>query len=177
GAAAAGAGHLGGLHARDGPFSRPHRHAGVRPRLPPGGAAAGAERRGRRLLPASVQRRARCRRLPVSRHAAPGAGGASGADDGPADHRFVRVLPGASHADAGGDGMKRLRRVTEAEVISEFLRNEFYSEEFQHDRTRFESLVLEPDLGNEHENAVRRALLFRRRGHMWRELPTDTAWW
>ncbi|HZQ91972.1 MAG TPA: hypothetical protein VFA60_09285 [Terriglobales bacterium] len=73
--------------------------------------------------------------------------------------------------------MKRLRRVTEAEVISEFLRNEFYSEEFQHDRTRFESLVLEPDLGNEHENAVRRALLFRRRGHMWRELPTDTAWW
>ena len=26
-------------------------------------------------------------------------------------------------------------------------------------------------------NALRRALLFRRRGHMWRELPADTAWW
>jgi hypothetical protein len=24
---------------------------------------------------------------------------------------------------------------------------------------------------------LRRALLFRRRGHMWRELPTDTQWW
>ena len=26
-------------------------------------------------------------------------------------------------------------------------------------------------------NAIRRALLFRRRGHMWRELPSDTQWW
>lgn len=73
--------------------------------------------------------------------------------------------------------MKRLRRITEAEVIAEFLRNEFYQEEFHHDRQQFEHLVLEADIANEEENMLRRALLFRRRGHMWRELPPDTQWW
>jgi len=73
--------------------------------------------------------------------------------------------------------MKRLRRVTEAEVISEFLKNEFYREEFHRDRAKFESLVLDADITREDENLLRRALLFRRRGHMWRELPSDTQWW
>ncbi len=73
--------------------------------------------------------------------------------------------------------MKKLRRVTEAEVVAEFLKNEFYQEEFHRDRRHFERLVLDPDIANEAENAVRRALLFRRRGHMWRELPPDTQWW
>jgi hypothetical protein len=73
--------------------------------------------------------------------------------------------------------MRNLRRSTEAEVISEFLKNEFYQEEFHADRESFERLVLEADLINEDENALRRALLFRRRGHMWREVPLDTQWW
>ncbi|MBV9608596.1 MAG: hypothetical protein JO187_03475, partial [Acidobacteria bacterium] len=73
--------------------------------------------------------------------------------------------------------MKRIRRVTETEVVAEFLKNEFYQEEFHRDRKHFERLVLTPDLSNEGENAIRRALLFRRRGHMWRELPPDTQWW
>ncbi|HWR15802.1 MAG TPA: hypothetical protein VN577_13325 [Terriglobales bacterium] len=73
--------------------------------------------------------------------------------------------------------MKKLRRVTEAEVIAEFLRNEFYQEEFHRDRDRFEHLVLEADVTNDEDNLMRRALLFRRRGHMWRELPSDTQWW
>ena len=73
--------------------------------------------------------------------------------------------------------MKRLQRITEAEVINDFLQNEFYQGEFHHDRERFEDLVLKGDTTNEHENAIRRALLFRRRGHMWRELPGDTQWW
>ena len=38
--------------------------------------------------------------------------------------------------------MKKLRRVTEAEVIAEFLKNEFYQEEFHQDREQFEHLVL-----------------------------------
>ena len=33
--------------------------------------------------------------------------------------------------------MKRLRRVYEPEVISEFLKNEFYQEEFHADRSQF----------------------------------------
>jgi hypothetical protein len=73
--------------------------------------------------------------------------------------------------------MKRLQRVTEAEVIAEFLKNEFYHPSFHRDRDKFEQLVLEPDLTDELENSIRRALLFRRRGHMWRELPDDTDWW
>jgi hypothetical protein len=73
--------------------------------------------------------------------------------------------------------MKKLRRVTEAEVIAEFLKNEFYQEEFHEDRERFEELVLGAQTSDESGNALRRALLFRRRGHMWRELPSDTQWW
>jgi glycosyltransferase involved in cell wall biosynthesis len=74
-------------------------------------------------------------------------------------------------------GLKRLRRVPEAEVIAEFLKNEFYREEYHHDCDRFEHLVMEANLDNEAENVVRRALLFRRRGFMWNELPADTEWW
>jgi len=73
--------------------------------------------------------------------------------------------------------MKRLRPVSEAEVIAEFLKNEFYHEEFRHDRHLFERVVLDSDLADDRDNAIRRALLFRRRGHMWRELPVDTQWW
>jgi hypothetical protein len=73
--------------------------------------------------------------------------------------------------------MKKQRRVTEAEVIAEFLKNEFYQEEFHRDREQFEHLVLEADVTNDDANLLRRALLFRRRGHMWRELPPDTQWW
>ena len=73
--------------------------------------------------------------------------------------------------------MKRVERVSETEVIAEFLRNEFYQSDFHRDRDKFERIVLNPDFTDELENAVRRALLFRRRGHMWRELPADTEWW
>ena len=73
--------------------------------------------------------------------------------------------------------MNQLRRVTEAEVVAEFLKNEFYEPEFHRDRKRFERLVIEADLTNETENALRLALLFRRRAILWRELPSDTQWW
>jgi hypothetical protein len=69
------------------------------------------------------------------------------------------------------------RRITEVEVISEFLKNEFYQKEYDRDREKFEHLVLDPDLTDEAQNVVRRALLYRRRGHMWRELPKDIVWY
>jgi O-antigen/teichoic acid export membrane protein len=72
--------------------------------------------------------------------------------------------------------LRRRRRVPEAEVIAEFLRNEFHHTEFNRDRRRFQDIVLHADVTNEAENALRRALLFRRRGTMWRELPPDTEW-
>ena len=72
--------------------------------------------------------------------------------------------------------MKKLRAVSEAEAIGEFLKNEFYEPDYNRDRDKYESLVLQPDFADPRENALRRALLFRRRGHMWRELPPDTQW-
>lgn len=79
--------------------------------------------------------------------------------------------------EEGPIGLRRLRRVTQDEVIAEFLRSEFYQDEFSGMRQTFESLVIQPDLSDAHENAIRRALLFRRRGRLWRELPEDTQWW
>jgi hypothetical protein len=73
--------------------------------------------------------------------------------------------------------MNKLHPVSEAEIIAGFLRNEFYEPDYDRDRARFESLVHQPDMSDSRQNALRRALLFRRRGHMWRELPSDTQWW
>jgi len=78
---------------------------------------------------------------------------------------------------SGGAGVRRLHRVNEDEVISEFLKNEFYEREYDGIRGRLLQLVYSPDLDNDRENTLRRALLFRRRGRMWRELPSDTEWW
>jgi len=73
--------------------------------------------------------------------------------------------------------MKKLRRLTEAEVIAEFLRGEFFHKEYDADRDQFASIVQHPDLTNAAENEIRRVLLFRRRDTMWWELPTDRQWW
>lgn len=74
-------------------------------------------------------------------------------------------------------GMRKIRPVDENLVIAEFLKSEFYQEEFTEYRVRFAHLVTHPDFSNERENTLRRALLFRRRGRLWRELPSDTQWW
>jgi hypothetical protein len=73
--------------------------------------------------------------------------------------------------------MKKLRRVAEAEVILEFLRNEFHHHEFDPDREQFAAIVEDSDLDDDVQNAIRRALFYRRRGHMWNQLPRDTEWW
>lgn len=73
--------------------------------------------------------------------------------------------------------MKKLRRITEVEVIAEFLKGEFFQQEYDIDREQFANIVNNPDLTNEAENALRKALLFRRRDTMWWELPEDRQWW
>jgi O-antigen/teichoic acid export membrane protein len=71
--------------------------------------------------------------------------------------------------------LKILRRLSEQEVIAFFLKSEFHHPEFE-EYQQFWHLLAEPDFDNERENALRRALLFLRRGPMWRELPEDTQW-
>jgi hypothetical protein len=73
--------------------------------------------------------------------------------------------------------MKKLYRVSENEVIAEFLKNEYYQQEYHCDREKYESMVMNPDLSNSAESAMRRRLLYRRRAHYWRKLPLDTQWW
>jgi hypothetical protein len=73
--------------------------------------------------------------------------------------------------------MKKLRRITEAEVIAEFLKGEFFHQEYDADRKQFVDMVNNPNLTNEAENALRKMLLFRRRDTMWWELPEDRQWW
>jgi O-antigen/teichoic acid export membrane protein len=71
----------------------------------------------------------------------------------------------------------RLSRVmSEEEVIAEFLRSEFHHPEFEDYRHEFDALVRRPNFESARENSVRQALLFLRRGAMWRELPADTRW-
>jgi len=73
--------------------------------------------------------------------------------------------------------VKKLRRITEAEVVAEFLQGEFFHKEFDADRERFAGIVNHPDLTSEAENTLRLTLLFRRRDTMWWELPDDRQWW
>jgi hypothetical protein len=74
------------------------------------------------------------------------------------------------------NSLRLRRKLGEEEVIAEFLKCEFHHSEFDEYRNQFDRLVKEPDLNNSRENAVRQALLFLRRGAMWRELPKDTTW-
>ncbi|HKW19110.1 MAG TPA: oligosaccharide flippase family protein [Terriglobales bacterium] len=74
-------------------------------------------------------------------------------------------------------GLRKVKLLDENEVIAEFLRGEFYQDEFAPYRKRFSKLVTQPDLTNPRENSLRRALLFRRRGRLWLEIPADTEWW
>ena len=73
--------------------------------------------------------------------------------------------------------MRKLRRLTEAEVIADFLRGEFFHKEYDADRAQFTPIVEHPDLTNATENEICRILLFRRRDTMWWELPEDRQWW
>jgi O-antigen/teichoic acid export membrane protein len=73
--------------------------------------------------------------------------------------------------------IRKTRKVSEDEAIAEFLKSEFYQREFNDLRAPFQEVVSNPDLSNEADNVLRRALLYRRRGRMWRELPPDTEWW
>jgi O-antigen/teichoic acid export membrane protein len=69
-----------------------------------------------------------------------------------------------------------IRRVTEDEVIAEFLKSDFHCPEFRNYRSMSE-LVLNPKLEDAEENAKRRALLFIRHLALWKELPVDTEWY
>ena len=72
---------------------------------------------------------------------------------------------------------RKLRRVQEEEIVAEFLRGEFYHPVYHPYRSSFAHLVDQGTFANDKENSIRRALLYLRRGRLWRELPPGTEWW
>jgi O-antigen/teichoic acid export membrane protein len=85
-------------------------------------------------------------------------------------------MSGAPSIPEARGNIRRLRPITEQEAVAEFLKNELHHEEFDPYRSKIERLMSTPNLENADENALRKALLYMRRGAMWRELPEDTKW-
>jgi O-antigen/teichoic acid export membrane protein len=73
-------------------------------------------------------------------------------------------------------GIRVIRRVSEDEVIAEFLKSDFENPAFDDYQESLRALVMKPRLDDAGENAKRRALLFIRHLPLWRELPTGTEW-
>jgi hypothetical protein len=73
--------------------------------------------------------------------------------------------------------VRLIRRVSENEVIAEFLKSDFHSPEFRRYQESMESVVRKPNLEDSGENAQRRALLFIRHLSLWEEIPAGTDWY
>ncbi len=77
---------------------------------------------------------------------------------------------------AGCSPFRLIRRVSEEEVIAEFLKSDFHRHEFREYQDSLSDMVLKPDLDSAEDNAKRRALLFIRHLSLWKELPDGTEW-
>lgn len=73
--------------------------------------------------------------------------------------------------------VRLMRKVTEDEVIAEFLKSDFHRPEFLPYRDTFGGIVARPNFDDSVENTKRRALLFTMHLSLWAELPEDTAWY
>jgi O-antigen/teichoic acid export membrane protein len=70
-----------------------------------------------------------------------------------------------------------IRRVSEDEVIGEFLKSDFENSAFRDYQEALRKIVTRPDFDDANENAQRRALLFIRHLALWKELPATTEWY
>ena len=82
----------------------------------------------------------------------------------------------AVQGSLGSEEIRIVRRVSEHEVMAEFLKTDFHKPEFSKYQQSLGGIVTTPNLNDVVENAVRRALLFVRHGALWRELPAGTQW-
>ena len=70
-----------------------------------------------------------------------------------------------------------IRRISEEEAISEFLKSDFENEAYEAYRDSLGVLVSSPDLSNQGDCEKRKALLFLRHRSLWKELPLGTEWY
>lgn len=76
-----------------------------------------------------------------------------------------------------GEPPRLIRRISEDEVIAEFLKSEFHRPEFREYHQSLGEIVDAPNIDNADENAKRRALLFLRHRSLWKEIPPGTEWY
>ena len=82
-----------------------------------------------------------------------------------------------SATDFGYPAIRLVRRVTEDEVIAEFLRSDFEHPVYRDYQESMKMIVSTPNCDDPADNARRRALLFLRHLSLWKELPSDTEWY
>jgi O-antigen/teichoic acid export membrane protein len=73
--------------------------------------------------------------------------------------------------------VRLIRRVSEDEVIAEFLKSDFYYPAFREYQESLREIVIHPNFESEQENAKRRALFNLRQLSLWKELPVGTEWY
>jgi hypothetical protein len=73
--------------------------------------------------------------------------------------------------------LRLIGRVSENEVIAEFLKSDFDSPAFREYQESLREVVSKPNLDDAGENAKRRALLFIRHFGLWKEIPAGTEWY
>ncbi len=69
-----------------------------------------------------------------------------------------------------------IRRVSEDEVIAEFLKSDFHSHTYQKYQETLRQIVAQPNLEDPVENSKRRTLLFIKHFALWQEIPAGTKW-
>jgi O-antigen/teichoic acid export membrane protein len=91
---------------------------------------------------------------------------------------LLNSFTGTKHVQtvAASHAIRVIRRVSEDEVIAEFLKSDFNNSAFESYRETLRGLVTTPQLDDAGENAKRRALLFIRHFALWKELPGGTEW-
>ncbi len=73
--------------------------------------------------------------------------------------------------------IRLIRRVSEDDVIAEFLKSDFEKESYGKYHKQLQNIVYEPDLESKDEIAKRRALFSTHHLALWKELPVDTEWY
>jgi O-antigen/teichoic acid export membrane protein len=73
--------------------------------------------------------------------------------------------------------VRLIRRISEDEVIAEFLKSDFHAPAFREYHESLGQVVRNPNFDDAGENAKRRALLFIRHLALWEELPAGIEWY
>ncbi len=90
---------------------------------------------------------------------------------------FVALRNAKTLGVTGIRSIRLIRRVSEDDAIAEFIRSDFENAAYSKYHETLRGIVFAPDVENQREYAMRRALLFLRHRSLWRELPPDTEWY